>query len=378
MKYRLLSPGPTPVPERVLLAMGGPMLHHRTPAFEAVFKRCRAGLAKVFGTTGDVLTLASSGTGAFEAGMVSTLSPGDKVVAVHNGKFGERWAKMARAVGMQVTEVKTPWGRTTAVEDVAAALKATPDARALLAVWSESSTGARQPIEAFADLTGGTDTLLMVDAITACGVWPMNMDSLGVDVLVTGSQKALMLPPGLGFVALSPKAWAAAEKAKAARFYFDLRRERDAQQKNQSAFTPAVGLVLGLAEALNMLDEEGLDNVYARHARMARATRAAVTAMGFSLFAQTPADSITSITSTPHLDADKLYKHLRDRWNMTIAGGQDHLKPSVFRVAHLGHYDDLDILTVISAVETACHQLGYKLPLGAGVAAAQQVLLAAG
>jgi aspartate aminotransferase-like enzyme len=375
MKYRLLSPGPTPVPERVLLAMAGPILHHRTPVFENVFSECRTGLKWLYQTTNDVLMLASSGTGAFEAAVASFLSPGDKVIAVHNGKFGERWAKMARAYGSHTVDVKSEWGRVTKVEDVNAALNANPDARAVFLVASESSTGVRQPVEEVARLLHGRgDLLLFVDAITALGVWSIPADELGIDVLVTGSQKALMLPPGLGFLSVSEKAWRAMERAKNPRFYFDLRRERDHQRMNQSAFTPSVSIVMGLQESLKMLREEGLANVYARHDRLARATRAAVEALGMTVFAESPAQSITSVRAPEGLNADAVYRRLRDHYNLTIAGGQDHLKDTVFRVAHLGYYDDLDILTVAAALEMACTDLGYPAVLGKGVAAAQRVL----
>ncbi len=376
MKYRLLAPGPTPVPERVLLAMGGPMLHHRTPAFEQVFEQCRTGLQALYQTKNDVLILASSGTGAFEAGIASFLSPGDKVVAIHNGKFGERWAKMAKAYGANVVEVKTTWGKVTPIAEVKAALDANPDVRAVFIVASESSTGVRQPVEEVSALVKDRpDTLLFVDAITALGVWSIPTDVLGIDVLVTGSQKALMLPPGLGFISVSDKAWKAMERAKNPKFYFDLRRERDNQRKNQSAFTPAVSLMMGLREALLILKEEGHPNVFDRHARLAKATRAAVAGMGLSVFAERPADSITSVQCPPTLNGDAVYKTLRDRYNITIAGGQDHLKDGVFRIAHLGYFDELDIITVVAAIEMAVTELKFPVTLGAGVAAAQKSFL---
>jgi len=376
MKYRLLAPGPTPVPERVLLAMAQPMLHHRTPAFEAVFADCREGLKWLYQTSNDVLMLASSGTGAFESAIASFLSPNDKVLSITNGKFGERWAKMAKSYGARVEELKTEWGKATRVEDVKAALEKNPDTKAVFIVASESSTGVRQPVEDVAKLVKARpDTLFFVDAITALGVWDIPCDALGIDVLVTGSQKALMLPAGLAFLSVSDKAWKAMESAKNPRFYFDLRRERDNQKKNQTAFTPSVSLIIGLQESLKMLKEEGLPNVFARHALLAKATRAATVAMGLKTFAEVPADSITSVLCPPELNADKVYKALRDNYNITIAGGQDHLKDSVFRIAHLGYFDELDILTVTGAVEMAVYGLGYKVELGKGVAAAQRVFL---
>lgn len=376
MKYRLLSPGPTPVPERVLTAMANPIPHHRTPAFEATFQKCREGLQWLFQTKQDVLTLASSGTGAFEAAYQSLLSPGDVVITVAGGKFGERWGNMAKAFGFVPVVVDCPWGEAVAVDKVAEALDKHPDAKAVVVCASETSTGARHPYEEIAALVKDKpECLMMVDAITALGVWDISPERDGIDVLVTGSQKALMLPPGLAFITLSDKAWARADVAKSARYYFDLKKERKNQKLNQTSYTPAVSLIGGLYEALLMMQEEGLEAIFSRHKRLAEATRVGVQALGLELFAKAPADSVTSVIQPASLKPDAVYKGLMNRANITIAGGQDAVKGKIFRIAHLGYYDELDIITVLAAVEIVLRQEGYTdfVP-GAGVGAASAVL----
>ena len=376
MKYRLLSPGPTPVPERVLTAMANPIWHHRTPAFETTFARCRDGLKWLFQTQQEVLTLSASGTGAFEAAYCSLFSPGETVVCVAGGKFGERWANMAKAYGLNAVVVPCEWGDAVDVQRVKDALDQHPDAKAVTVCASETSTGVRHPYEQIAKLVKGKDDCLMiVDAITALGVWDIAPERDGIDVLVTGSQKALMLPPGLAFASLSDKAWARNAKAKLPRYYFDLAKEKKNQLQNQTAYTPAVSLVEGLLESLKLMHEEGLPNMFARHQRLAAATRAGVQALGLSLFAKAPADSVTSVLQPPSIKPDAVYKGLMNRANLTIAGGQDAVKGKIFRVAHLGYYDELDIITVLGAIEIVLRQEGYTaFTPGAGVGAASEIL----
>lgn len=376
MKYRLLSPGPTPVPETVLTAMANPLWHHRTPAFEAVFAECREGLRWLFQTDDEVLVLSSSGTGAFEGAFQTFFSPGEKVITVSGGKFGERWGQMGRKLGLDVVEIPVEWGEAVEVSRVEDALKANPDTKGVVVVASETSTGVRHPYEAIGALVKDReDCLLLVDGITAVGVWDIKPARDHIDVLVSGSQKALMLPPGLAFVTASEKAWARAKSAKMPRYYFDLEKEKKNQAKNQTAYTPAVTLVTGLQESLRLLKQEGLENVFSRHARLARATRAGVEALGLSLFAKVPADSVTSVVSPSEIPPDAVYKGLRDRANITIAGGQDALKGKIFRVAHLGYYDELDIVTVMGAMEVILKQAGWdRFSYGQGVGAALAAL----
>jgi len=375
IKKYLLAPGPTPVPERVLLAMAQPIIHHRTPQFEAIFAGVQDGLKKVFKTAQDVVILAASGTGAMEAAVTNTASPGDRVLVVNGGKFGERWGKIAAAYGLTVTELKVEWGRAVEPEAVERALGEHPDTKLVLMQASETSTTALHPVEPIARLTRARDTLLVVDGITAVGVLDLPMDALGIDILVSGSQKALMLPPGLAFLALSERAWRATQAARLPRFYFDLKRERENQLKHTTAWTPAIALVIGLEAALAMMFEEGLDAVYARHDRLARATRAGAQALGLRLLApESPSPATTGI-HLPEGVPGKLVGYLRDRVGVTFAGGQDHLKGKIVRIAHLGYIGSFDIVTALGALEMGLAAFGHRVAFGAGVGAAEAILM---
>ena len=375
IKKYLLAPGPTPVPERVLLAMAQPIIHHRTPQFEAIFAGVQDGLKKVFKTAQDVVILAASGTGAMEAAVTNTASPGDRVLVVNGGKFGERWGKIAAAYGLTVTELKVEWGRAVEPEAVERALGEHPDTKLVLMQASETSTTALHPVEPIARLTRARDTLLVVDGITAVGVLDLPMDALGIDILVSGSQKALMLPPGLAFLALSERAWRATQAARLPRFYFDLKRERENQLKHTTAWTPAITLVIGLEAALAMMFEEGLDAVYARHDRLARATRAGAQALGLRLLApESPSPATTGI-HLPEGVPGKLVGYLRDRVGVTFAGGQDHLKGKIVRIAHLGYIGSFDIVTALGALEMGLAAFGHRVAFGAGVGAAEAILM---
>jgi aspartate aminotransferase-like enzyme len=273
IKSYLLAPGPTPVPPEVLAALAKPVIHHRTPQFGAVLAKVQQGLRELFGTTEDVLVLAASGTGAMEGSVTNLCSPGDEVIVVNGGKFGERWTKICQSYGVTVREIRVEWGRAVVPQMVGTALAEYPKARAVYMQASETSTCALHPVAEVAKLTRKTDTLLVVDGITAVGVLPLPMDALGIDVLVTGSQKALLLPPGLAFVALSPRAWAATEQAKLPRFYFDFKREKKGVAEKSTAWTPAISHINGLDAALDLMKAEGWANVHARHDRR-RAPRA--------------------------------------------------------------------------------------------------------
>lgn len=376
-KKFLLAPGPTPVPERALLAMAEPMLHHRTPQFEAIFKEAAEGLRWLFQTEKDVLILASSGTGGMESSVANFFSPGDKVLVVNGGKFGERWTKICQTYGLNVTEITVEWGKGVDPKAVADALKATPEIRGVFVQASETSTTACHPVKEIGEIVKGLEnTILVVDGITAVGVYDIPMDKWGIDILVTGSQKALMLPPGLAFVGVSDKAWKFNETAKCPRFYFDLKRERKNLKDNTTAYTPAVSLIIGLTEVLRMMKKEGLENIFARHNRLARATRAAAQAIGLKLLAPTaPADSCTGIYVPEGIDGGKLFKLLKDTFGVTMAGGQDQLKGKVLRIAHLGYVDTFDTVVAIASLEMALKKFGYDVPMGKGVAAAQEILI---
>jgi len=375
IKSYLLAPGPTPVPPEVLTALAKPVIHHRTPQFGAVLAKVQQGLRELFGTTEDVLILASSGTGAMEGSVTNLCSPGDEVIVVNGGKFGERWTKICQTYGVKVHEIRVEWGRAVVPQMVATALKEFPKARAVYMQASETSTCALHPVEKIAELTRHTDTLLVVDGITAVGVLPLPMDQLGIDVLVTGSQKALMLPPGLAFVALSPRAWAATEQAKLPRFYFDFKREKKGVAEKSTAWTPAISLINGLDVALDMMRAEGWDNLYARHDRCARATRAGVQALGLSLLApESPSPAATAVNLPANVDGSALFKYLRDKMQVTFAGGQDQLKGKIIRLSHLGYVGAFDVVIGLSALELALTHFGAKVNLGAGVGAAEKIL----
>ena len=375
-KHYLLAPGPTPVPERALLAMAQPIIHHRTPQFSEVFAEACQLLKFVFQTEQDVLILSSSGTGAMESSIVNLFSPGDEVIAINGGKFGERWGNISEVYNLNVHWVNVEWGKAVDVSVIKGLLDKNPNIKGVLSQASETSTTVTHPVRELAELTKKSDCLLIVDGITAVGVTDIPMDKWGIDALVSGSQKAFMLPPGLAFIALSEKAWKAAEKSKCPRFYFDLKKERKNLAKKTSAYTPAVSLITGLRETLLMMKEEGLDNVFARHERLARATRGAMEALGLKLLApQNPASSATGVYLPEGLDGKKFVKYIRDELGVTMAGGQDHLEGKIIRIAHLGYIDTFDIITAVSAVEMALEKSGQKIALGKGVGAAEKILL---
>src|SRR5437870_8134665 len=306
-KYHLMAPGPTPVPSEVLLAMAQPIIHHRTPQYEALFVEVRAGLKKLFQTTAEVVPVACSGTGAMEAAVVNTLSAGDSVAVVRAGKFGDRWLEIARAYGLNVIDLTAPFGHTVDAARLADSLKTHPEVKAVLTQHSETSTGVLHDVRAYAAVTRQHDAILIVDAVSSLGIADLPMDAWGVDLVVAGSQKGLMLPPGVAFCALGEKAWAKAKTSTLPKYYFDLAEERKAVVKNEAHFTPAVGIVVGLREVLRMLEAEGLANVFKRHDRLARATRAGVEALGLELFAKaTPSPALTAVAAPKGVDGETI------------------------------------------------------------------------
>jgi aspartate aminotransferase-like enzyme len=373
-KYQLMAPGPTPVPSQVLLAMAQPMIHHRTPEYEALFVEVRAGLKKLFQTAQDVIALACSGTGAMEAAVANTLSAGDTVAVVKAGKFGERWIEIARAYGLRVIEMSAPFGHTVPPERVAETLRAHPQVKAVLAQHSESSTGVLHDVRAYAAVTRGTGAILIVDAVSSLGIANLEMDAWGIDAVVAGSQKGLMLPPGLGFCALSEKAWAMAAHSTLPKYYFDLTAERQFARKNEAHFTPAVGIMVGLRVVLRMLDGEGLAEVFRRHDRLARATRAGCEAVGLELFAQAaPSPALTAVVAPAGIDSEAIVAAYSQAHDITIAGGQGEMKGHVFRLGHMGYAAEFDVIVALSALEQVLAGLGVPVDFGAAVRAAQKV-----
>jgi aspartate aminotransferase-like enzyme len=372
MKQYLLTAGPTPVPERVLLAMARPVLHHRTPAFNECLKETQEGLKWLFQTKQTVLQLTGSGTAAMEAAVSNFMCQGDKVLVIRGGKFGERWGRIAQAYGLATVNIDVEWGKSVDPAVVAAALDQDPSIRAVYATASETSTGVKHDIEGLSKVVRNRpDVLLCVDAITAIGVFDVPMDRWGLDLVCLGSQKALMLPPGLAMIGVSEKAWKANERSNLPRFYLDLARERKSQDKGETYFTPAVTLFVGLQESLRMLKEETLEGVFNRHDRLARATRTAAGGLGLELFATTPTNAVTAIRVPNGIDGSAVVRQMRVRYGITIAGGQDHLKGKIVRIAHIGYFSEFDIITAISGLEMTLSDLGYRIKPGSGVAAAQ-------
>jgi len=373
-KHYMFTPGPTMVPAEVLLAEAAPMIHHRTAQFSGILQETGEGLKKLFGTDRDVYIIAGSGTAAMEAAVANICSPGQKAICAAGGKFGERWAELCTAYGCEVVTIEMEWGESLSVEAAKTALDANPDARALYITHSETSTGALSDVEAIATLTRATDTLLVVDAITSIGIHPFQMDEWGIDVAVSGSQKGCMMPPGLSFIAVSERAWEAVENCTSPRYYLDLRAMHKNWQKQTTPFTAPVSLIRALHRALELIFEEGLANVHARHARMAQATRAAVKAMGLKLVPRNPVNGVTAVWGPEGLNTADLVKKMRDDYGVTIAGGQAHLKGKIFRIGHMGYVSEEDLLVAIGTLERALKELGCDLELGVGLRAAQQAL----
>ncbi|MFT4570359.1 MAG: aspartate aminotransferase-like enzyme [Hyphomicrobiaceae bacterium] len=376
LKRYLLAPGPTPVPHEALLAMAAPVVHHRTPRFGEIFESTSRRAGELFGTKQPVLMLSCSGTGGMEAAVTNTLSPGDKVIVVVAGKFGERWAKIAESFDLSVVEVEAQWGSAVETAAVEQAMAEHPDARALFVQHSETSTTALHPVAELAALTRERDCLLVVDGITSVGVFDCPMDEMGIDVLVTGSQKGLMLPPGLALIALSEKAWSFQAKARLPRYYFDLAKQRAAAEKRGTAYTPPISLVLGLNSVFDVVEESGgWPEAYRRHDILSRATRAGVEAAGLCLLAPTcPSPAATGVWMPEGIDGGSFTKYLRDVMGVTIAGGQGKLAGRIFRIGHIGYADTFDVLTALAAVELALAKFGHSVEFGAGIAAAQSIL----
>lgn len=375
-KEYLLTPGPTPLPPQISLAMAKPIIHHRTPQFQEILKEANLGLKWVFQTANDVFIISSSGTGAMEAAVVNLLSSGDTALAVQGGKFGERWTEIAKAYGITVEIIDVEWGKAVSPDEIAKRLKANPKIKAVLTTLCETSTGVDNDIAAIAAVVKETPAVLVVDAISALGAVDLKTDAWGVDVVVSGSQKGLMLPPGLSFICASPKAWKLIEASKSGRYYLDLRKAKKAIDKNDTPFTSSITLIIALNEALKMMRQDGLEGIFARHKVMAQATRAAAKALGLELFAPTAAsDGVTAVKVPAGIDGEKLVKTMRDTYGVTIAGGQDELKGKVFRIAHMGFIAESDIITGLACLEKVLTQMGYKFVLGSGVKAAEEVFL---
>jgi aspartate aminotransferase-like enzyme len=369
-KRYLFTPGPTPVPPEVLAALAEPVVHHRGPDYRTLFGECLDRLRAVYRTAGDVLLFTSSGTGAMESAVANLCSPGDRVVVVSAGAFGERWRNLAIAYGVDVQAVEYEWGETPHPEDLRAKLDEVAGAKAVFLTHSETSTGVVADVQALAAAAKPSGALVVVDAVSSLGAVPLETDAWGLDVVASGSQKALMTPPGIGLVSVSEAALAA--RGSSPRFYFDWERTRTGQAKLDSAFTPAVSLVRGLDVALGLLLDEGLEAAFDRHIRLGRACREGAKAMGLELFSPDEDRSavVTALLTPEGIDAGELRLALRDRYGVTVAGGHGDLKNRLFRIGHIGYYDVFDIVAALAAVELALVEAGAEVERGVGVARA--------
>jgi aspartate aminotransferase-like enzyme len=373
-KTHLFTPGPVDVPPEVLSAMAEPMIHHRAPEFTPYFVRANEGLQYIFRTENPVVMFAGSGTAAMEASVVNTLSPGDKAICVVGGKFGERWGQICAAYGINAIIIEVEWGHAVDPEKLLGTLRENPDVKAVFLTLTETSTGVLTDVETICKAIAETNAISVVDAVSALAAERLETDNWKVDMVVAGSQKALMLPPGLAFCSVSPKARALMDSARCSKFYLSLPKALKSLEKNDTAFTPAVSHIRALAVAADMIRKEGIENVWARHARLGKALREAARALGLCAFSMSPSNVVTAISIPEGVDGAAIPKILRDKHGVTIAGGQEHLKGKIIRIATLGWANDLDVITVIGALELTLLELGHKFEPGAGVGAVVRAL----
>jgi aspartate aminotransferase-like enzyme len=360
----LRIPGPTPCPPQVLAAVAKPMINHRGRHFAELIGRVVGRLKRFYRTQGDVLVLTASGTGGLEAAVVNTLSPGDRVLAVVIGAFGERFAAIAQAYGAEVVRLEYEWGRAADPDDVRRVLSRDPRIKAVLVTHNETSTGVTNPLKALAAVVREHERLLLVDAVSSLGAIPLETDAWGLDVVVTGSQKGWMVPPGLAFVSVSQRAWEAYREAKMPRFYLDLGRHKEALERGQTPWTPALSVLFGLDVALEMMEAEGLENIFARHARIGEMTRQGVKALGLRLLADEryASNTVTAVVVPDGVDERVLRRLLEDEYGVVLAGGQGKLSGKIFRIGHLGWVTEEDIRDTLDSLAQALPRLGYQLP----------------
>ncbi len=373
MKFRLMTPGPTPVPEETLLELARPVPYHRTNEFRQLFIEILEDMKYIYQTDGSVLALTASGTGGMEAAVSNCVAPGQKAIVLSCGRFSERWKSLCKAFSIESVVVSVPYGQAVPPAMLEKVVADHPDAAAVFATFSETSTGVRNDIEAFGEIVAKTPAILVIDTISGLGVMECRTDAWHIDVNVTGSQKALMLPPGLTYVSVSEKAWKKIEANTAGRtFYFDLKKYRDKAKDGDTPYTPAHTLLKAQRLSLKKLRAEGIENTWARHAKMAAATRAAVLALGLELFADHPADGLTVIKVPAGMDGSAALTLMEKKYGIKLANGQDNLKGKIWRFAHMGYMDQFDVMAGLSALELTLLEMGHKFSPGAGVAAAQQ------
>jgi aspartate aminotransferase-like enzyme len=376
-KQRLLTPGPTPLYPKALHAMMDADIHHRTQDFRNLYLQVLADLKEVLNTSNDVLVLVASGTGAMESSVSNCFSAGDKVIACTAGKFGERWVEIVKAFGLNTIVLEVPYGQAVSPKSVEKALAENPDVKGVFVQASETSTGAAHDIQAMAEAVRKTSAILVVDAITGLGTMPLNIDGWGIDICIGGTQKAFMIPPGMAFLTISPKAWAMMDGAKLPRYYFNLKKEKKNAGLGESAWTPNTALMLAFAEALKFIKQLGMDKLVDNAQQLAHATRVAARALGLELFApDSPAASVTSIKAPAGMDSGVIVKDFRSRFGSIIANGQGSMKGQIFRIAHLGYFDYPDLFAMVAELELILHANGVPVKFGTGVAAVQQVYAA--
>ena len=374
MKNYLMTPGPTPVPEEIRNEMAKPIIHHRTKEYQAIFKDATEGLKKIFKTANDIFTFTSSGTGAMEASIANVLSAGDKVIVVRGGKFGERFGEIAKAYGVDVINIDIEWGTAPRPDVIKETLAKNPDVKAIYTTLCETSTATVYDIKAIGAIVKNTNALFVVDVISGLGADDFENDAWSVDIAVGGSQKGLMIPPGLAFSSVSPKAWKAAESSKLPKFYFNFKKYKKAYLDTDTPFTSAITLEIGLKKAVEIINAKGIDNVIAEHKRLAEAVRSSAKALGLEIFSKSPSSAVTAVKTPSNIDADALIKILKTEFGVTFAGGQEHLKGKVFRVAHMGGIDKEHTIESVKALEKGLEKLGHKFKAGAGIDAANKIL----
>lgn len=377
-KPRLMTPGPAMVPEDVLLELARPVIHHRSDEAKQVIVEVAEGLKEVFKTQNDVMILTSSGTGAMEAAVVNVVPPGGKAIILNAGHFAARWGAIAKAFGIQAVMVDTEWGKPVDPEQVAEALRLHPDAVAVYGTLSETSTGTGHPVQAIGEVVAATDAVFVVDGISGVGAMECRQDEWKIDVLCAGSQKALMLPPGLAFVSVSPKAWAKIDAFESRSYYFSLKAARSKAKESDTPYTPAHTLILALRTALRRIKDEGVENVWKRHRLMSEACQAGVQALGLELFSARPAEGLTAFLVPEGLKDSQIRGKMAERFGVTTVGGQGKIKGKIVRIGHMGYTDELDVISALAALEMTLSDLGFDVEPGKAVTAAQQVFLGKG
>lgn len=373
-KSYLLSPGPTPLPDRVLAAATHPMIHHRTPDFSRIFMDVTAGIKSIFRTENDVYILASSGSGAMEAAVVNTLSPGDSAIVINGGKFGNRWGKICRAYGVHVREIALEWGEPYPKESLFEELKIDPDVKAVFATLAETSTGTEYDIHGYGEVVAKSDSILVVDGISGIGAISCPMDEWNLDVLLSASQKAFMVPPGLAYISFSKKAWNLVKRSTSPKFYFDAREAKHSLDRETSPWTPAISLLIQQREALKIILDMGLEKLVDHHRVLGEATRAGIQSIGLELLSKRPANILTAVKTPKGIDGQLFVKTLQEKYKTYIAGAQDPHKGEFFRIAHLGYMGGFDVITALSAVEMTLEDLGYDFDKGASINTAKEIL----